>query len=97
MFSILIASFNNLKYLKICLSSIKKNSIYAIATASVEEINQINILNASLLSMKRALKKLNHKPSIAYIDGLFIPKNLNIYWLIDNDINLITIFKPVHD
>ena len=28
MFSILIASFNNLKYLKICLSSIKKNSIY---------------------------------------------------------------------
>jgi len=57
---------------------IKKNSIYALGTASVEEINQINILNASLLSMKRALYKLKIKPSIAYIDGLFIPKNLKI-------------------
>ena len=35
-----------------------KNSIYAVGTASVEEINKINILNASLLSMHRALKKL---------------------------------------
>ncbi len=57
---------------------IKKNSIYALGSASVEEINKINILNASLLSMQRALKKLKHKPSIAYIDGLFAPKNVNM-------------------
>ena len=57
---------------------IKKNSIYALGSASVEEIEKINILNASLLSMKRALDKLKHKPSIAYIDGIFIPKNLKI-------------------
>ena len=57
---------------------IKKNSIYAIGSASVEEINRINILNASLLSMQRALKKLKHKPSVAYIDGLFAPKNVKI-------------------
>ena len=57
---------------------IKKNSTYAVASASVEEINKINILNASLLSMKRALKKLKHKPSIAYIDGPFAPKNVSI-------------------
>jgi len=57
---------------------IKKNSIYAIGSASVEEISRINILNASLLSMQRALKKLKYKPSIAYIDGSFIPKNVNI-------------------
>ncbi len=57
---------------------IKKNSIYAVGIASVEEINKTNILNASLLSMKRALKKLKKKPSIAYIDGLFIPKNVKI-------------------
>ncbi len=57
---------------------IKKNSIYAIGSASVEEINKINILNASLLSMKRALKKLKSKPSIAYVDGLFAPKNVKI-------------------
>ena len=57
---------------------IKKNSIYAVGTASVKEINKINILNASLLSMKRALSKLKTKPSIAYIDGLFVPKNMKI-------------------
>ena len=57
---------------------IKKNSFYAIGTASVNEINKINILNASLLSMQRALKKLKHKPSIAYIDGIFSPKNINM-------------------
>lgn len=57
---------------------IKKNSIYAVGSASVKEINKINILNASLLSMQRALKKLKHNPSIAYIDGPFAPKNVKI-------------------
>ena len=57
---------------------IKKNSTYAVGSASVEEISKINILNASLLSMQRALKKLKHKPSIAYIDGLFAPKNVKL-------------------
>jgi len=56
---------------------IKKNSIYALGAASVEEIYKINILNASLLSMKRALTKLKVKPNVAYIDGPFAPK-LNI-------------------
>ena len=55
-----------------------KNSIYAIGIANVSEIDKMNILNASLLSMKRALNKLKHIPSIAYIDGPFAPKNLNI-------------------
>ena len=57
---------------------IKKNSVYAVGRASVSEIEKINILNASLLSMKRALNKLKTKPSLAYIDGLFAPKNSNI-------------------
>ena len=57
---------------------IKKNSIYAIGTANVQEINKINILNASLLSMQRALQKLKRKPSIAYVDGLYAPKNTKI-------------------
>ena len=57
---------------------IKKNSIYAIGSASVEEINKLNILNATLLSMKRALYKLKVKPSVAYIDGIFAPKNIKI-------------------
>ena len=50
---------------------IKKNSMYAIGMASVDEIEKINILNASLLSMKRALNKLKLNPSIIYIDGPF--------------------------
>ena len=57
---------------------IKKNSIYAIGGATVDEIDKINILNASLLSMQRALDKLKLKPSIAYIDGLFAPKGIKI-------------------
>ena len=57
---------------------IKKNSIYAIGRATVDEIDKINILNASLLSMQRALDKLKLKPSIAYIDGLFVPKGIKI-------------------
>ena len=57
---------------------IKKNSTYSIGIASVEEIYNINILNASLLSMARALNKLKEKPSIAYIDGIYAPKNLKI-------------------
>ena len=40
---------------------IKKNSIWAIGKASVKEIEKINILYASLLAMKRAIKKLKKK------------------------------------
>ena len=57
---------------------IKKNSIYAVGIATVDEIDRINILNASLLSMQRALNKLKLKPSVAYVDGLFSPKNVKM-------------------
>ena len=57
---------------------IKKNSIFALGVASVNEIKDINILNASLLSMQRALNKLKQKPNMIYIDGLFAPKNIKI-------------------
>ena len=57
---------------------IKKNSIYSVGVASVEEIYKKNILNASLLSMQRALEGLKFKPTIAYIDGIFAPKNIKM-------------------
>ena len=57
---------------------IKKNSTYAIGIASVQEIEKMNILNASLLAMQRALNRLKHKPYIAYVDGLFAPKKIKI-------------------
>ena len=40
---------------------IKENSIWAIGQASVREIEKINILQASLLAMKRAIIKLKKK------------------------------------
>ena len=53
---------------------IKKNSVWSIGKASVKEIEKINILNASLLAMKRAIKKLKKKPSLVLIDGNKLPK-----------------------
>jgi|TARA_B100001093_G_C26798399_1_gene1002246 ribonuclease HII len=58
---------------------IKKNSCYAIGLSSVREIFKINILQASLLSMSRAIKKLKKKPELILIDGLFAPKGLKNY------------------
>ena len=40
---------------------LKKNSIWSIGSASLKEIDKLNILNASLLAMKRAVKKLKKK------------------------------------
>jgi len=56
---------------------IKKNSIWSVGKASVKEINKINILNASLLAMERAIKKLKKKPFIVFIDGNKLPKIKN--------------------
>ena len=55
---------------------IKKNSIYSISKASIKEIDKLNILQATLLSMKRAINNLKHKPNIILIDGIHAPKNL---------------------
>ena len=44
---------------------IKKNSTWAIGSASIKEIEKINILNASLLAMKRSIKKLKKKTDIS--------------------------------
>ncbi len=53
---------------------VKKNSIWAIGQASVKEIERINILNASLLAMQRAVKKLKKKPFLILVDGNKSPK-----------------------
>ena len=63
---------------------IKKNSYYALGIASVEEILNLNILQASLLSMKRAIEKLKIKPGITLIDGNFAPRGLKNYKTIIN-------------
>ena len=66
---------------------IKKNSYWSIGSASKEEIEKLNILNASLLAMKRAIKKLKKKPNLVLVDGNRIPvmKNYNLKYVIKGD------------
>lgn len=46
---------------------------YSIASASVEEIDNLNILNATFLSMQRAISGLSIKSDFALIDGNRLP------------------------
>lgn len=46
---------------------------FCVATASVEEIDQLNILQATLLAMQRAVKGLRLKPSKVLVDGNRLP------------------------
>ncbi|MDE6035490.1 MAG: ribonuclease HII, partial [Ruminococcus sp.] len=48
---------------------IKKADSYCIATATVEEIDSLNILQATMLAMKRAVEGLGIKPDIVLVDG----------------------------
>ena len=66
---------------------IKKNSVWAIGKASIKEIEKINILQASLLAMKRAIKKLKKRPTLVLIDGNKLPliKNYNLRSIIKGD------------
>ena len=52
---------------------IKKNCIWTVGSASLKEIEKLNILNASLLAMERSIKKLKSKPSLIMIDGNKLP------------------------
>jgi len=47
---------------------------WAVASASVEEIDTLNILRATLLAMKRAVESLSVKPREVLVDGLHFPK-----------------------
>ena len=72
---------NKLAYL------IKRNSMaWAVASASVEEIDKINILQASLLAMKRAVESLPFLPDKILVDGIHSPKlNLQVQTVIKGD------------
>lgn len=59
----------------ILFDEIKEKALYwAIATATVEEIEEINILNCAMLAMKRAVEKLNVRPDVCLIDGNKTPE-----------------------
>lgn len=46
---------------------------WSVAQASVEEIDRLNILQATLLAMRRAVEGLNLPPNEVWIDGLCCP------------------------
>lgn len=52
----------------------EKALAYAVARAEVEEIDKINILQASLLAMQRAVFQLDIAPTLVLIDGIHLPK-----------------------
>ncbi len=55
--------------------NIKKYALdIGIGEASSQEIDEINILNASLLAMKRAFEQLKEHTGLALIDGIYSPK-----------------------
>lgn len=47
---------------------------FAIARSSVEEIDTLNILHASMLAMKRAVEQLAIQPEFVAVDGNRLPK-----------------------
>lgn len=54
----------------------QKAKAWAISRADVEEIDEINILHASMLAMERAVNALPIRPTYALIDGNRCPQNL---------------------
>ena len=56
--------------------SIKDTCTFCVAHSSVEEIDQINILQATFLSIKRAIWGLHIKPDFVLIDGNKSPEGL---------------------
>lgn len=61
----LSAPKRELLFAQICENSVA----YAVATASVEEIERLNILRATFLAMRRAVEQLVQPPALALVDG----------------------------
>ncbi len=56
---------------------ITKNTVWAVGQCSPTEIDELNILWASMLAMTRAVKKLSQAPQFCLIDGNRVPRDLN--------------------
>lgn len=58
---------------------IKETAVaYSVAYGTLEEIETVNILEATYLTMNRAIEGLNVKPDFALIDGNRIPRGIKI-------------------
>lgn len=59
-------------------AQIMQNTTWAVAHASVQEIDSLNILRASHLAMERAVAMLDPQPDYLLIDGNLIPRGLTL-------------------
>lgn len=59
-----------------CYDLILKHGVCCVGEASVKEIETLNILQASLLAMKRAIEGLEVKPELLWVDGIHAPNTL---------------------
>ena len=65
---------------------------YSIAFATVEEIEELNILNATMLAMQRAVEGLDTKADYAMIDGNRLPPlNIPAECIVKGDANSMSI------
>ena len=67
------------------------NTIWAVAQCSAAEIDQMNILNASLVAMARAVQKLTQMPKFCLIDGNKLPPDLNGMAVVKGDAKSLSI------
>lgn len=67
------------------------NTIWAVAQCSAAEIDQMNILNASLVAMARAVQKLTQVPQFCLIDGNKLPPDLNGLAVVKGDAKSLSI------
>ncbi len=70
---------------------IVKNTIWAVGECSPAEIDELNILWASMRAMERAVAKLSQKPDFCLIDGNRVPKNLNGIAIVRGDAKSLSI------
>lgn len=57
---------------------IEKAVSWSVAFGSIEEIEKVNILNATYLAMNRAIEGLDVKPDYALIDGNRVPTDITV-------------------
>ena len=70
---------------------ITQNTIWAVAQCSAAEIDELNILRASLTAMVRAVKKLTCVPQFCLVDGNRLPPDLNGAAVVKGDAKSISI------
>lgn len=70
---------------------ITKNTIWATGQCSPAEIDELNILWASMRAMERAVASLSRAPEICLIDGNRVPKNLQGMAVVHGDAKSLSI------